>query len=102
MNFKKMTEQLKKTMLKHLTGDINNSSDYVYRNIKPNHLKAADWLGKHKGMIFDTYNLHDLIANWDMCKDFASIDGLSMSFDSEGIEKGKFHPTLLIEYFKSA
>lgn len=82
-----------------LTGDMTQSVDYVYQNLREHHAKAAIWLHENERMNLDAYNLHDLILNYDHLKVLAETPIESVFTDLLDIPTGKFNPHHLVKYF---
>lgn len=94
-----LINSIKRQTQPFLTGDMTQSVDYVYHNLSEQHAKAALWLFEKKSMTIDSYNLHDLILNYDNYKALAK--GQIKVIDLLGIKKGKFNPHHLLKYFLS-
>ena len=75
----------------------NGSVGFVRKNLKVKHWVAARWMEDNKGMDLDSYNLSDLIENYDL---YHEIFDLPVIVSSLKIEDGKFNPLDLMDFFK--
>ncbi len=89
-----------KEVLKEHPEEKKNSTGFVFDNLELHHVKAAIFMRRNNGMHLNSYNLHDLILNYDQYKTLAecSPDDAVIA-DLTDIQPGSFHPKHLILYF---
>ena len=100
-NIKQITKYIIKQnedYLKNNPQEAENSVGFVRSNLQEMHVEAALWLQEHRGFSLDTYNLHDLILNFNRCKSMSGVFDCVTSVDLP--INDRFNPAYLVEYFQ--
>jgi len=82
-SIKSLINGIKKMYKPHLTGNMTNSIDYVYKNLNEKYAEVALELEGAFDMQLDTYNLHNLIVNYEQYK---SIHQMVLNNQNKEIE----------------